>query len=510
MDKAKILLVDDRPENLIALSSIIEEENREIILANSGNEGLKAARLHDLALILTDVQMPEMDGFEMVELLRMNKKTNKVPVIFVTAISKDQKYVERGYSEGAVDYLFKPLDPIVVQAKVDNFITIYQQRAQLEKQNERLEAMNQEKNKFLGMAAHDIRNPLSVIECYTKELMEEMDHESTRRQYRDLENIYTSTTFIRNLVNEFLDITKIESGNINLEVQETDPGFLLKKSAEFNRLTANKKNIAIKEHFALNGCKILLDSSKIMQVINNLLTNAIKFSNPGTNVSVGGKLEGGMFSFYVEDQGPGIPKVEQEHLFKSFVQTSVKATAGESSTGLGLAIVKKIVEAHGGGIEVESEVGEGAKFEVHIPVKVLEASTAGAETIDNQLFGAGIPVLVVEDDLLVQMMLQRIFNKYGFKVELVGDAETGLEKLESFRPKLIFTDIHLPGMNGYAFAKAVKERGVDTPIYGLTGGVTEEVTANCKAAGMQGVYDKMITKEQLEEVVRFAKINGFK
>ena len=500
MNKAKILLVDDRPENLIALSSIIENDDREIITANSGNEGLKAARQNDLALILTDVQMPEMDGFEMVELLRMNNKTNKIPVIFVTAISKDQKYIEQGYSEGAVDYLFKPLDPLAVQAKVDNFVTIYQQRAQLEIQNKRLEKLNQEKNRFLGMAAHDIRNPLSVIECYTKALMEEMDKDITRKQYKDLENIYTSTGFIQNLVNEFLDITKIESGDIELDLQETDPDFLLRKSAEFNRLTSTKKEISITERIDIELCKILIDNSKIMQVINNLLTNAIKFSNRGTTIELGAKLEDGLFSFYVSDQGQGIPEKEQEKLFKPFSKTSVRTTAGESSSGLGLAIVKKIIEAHGGTIDVDSKVGKGSTFKVQIPVKVSD-NTTPVKTTDNRLFGSGIPVLIVEDDLLVQMMLQRIFSQYGFNVEMIGDAESGLERLKDFKPKLIFTDIHLPGMNGYDFSKTIKEKGINTPVIGLTAGVTDEVITNCKQAGMHSVYDKVISKHHLEQII---------
>ena len=134
MDKVKILIIDDLPENLFVLEEILAQEDREIISATNGNDALRLARQHEFAIILSDVQMPEMDGFELVYLLRTNKKTMHIPVILLTALSKEEKYVHRGYSRGAVDYIFKPLDPKIVSAKVDTFITIYRQRKMLEEQ----------------------------------------------------------------------------------------------------------------------------------------------------------------------------------------------------------------------------------------------------------------------------------------------------------------------------------------------------------------------------------------
>src|SRR5215510_1830140 len=160
----KILIVDDRPENLYSLESMLSDDGRiEVIKALSGQEALKIAYQEELSLIMLDVQMPEMDGFEVAHMLKSTKRTKKVPIVFVTAISKEKKYMLQGLGEGAIDYLFKPLDVEVTKAKVNTLLMFFHQQKELERKNAELAALNEQKNYFMGMASHDLRNPLGNI-----------------------------------------------------------------------------------------------------------------------------------------------------------------------------------------------------------------------------------------------------------------------------------------------------------------------------------------------------------
>lgn len=494
MDKAKILIVDDLQENLYSLEQIIENDDREIISATSGNEALKLARKHEFALVITDVQMPEMNGFEFVEIFRSKKNTQNVPVIFATAINKEKQYVIKGYSEGAVDYLYKPLDPDIVSAKVDIFVTLYNQKRALELQYLELEELNKLKNKFLGMAAHDIRNPLAIIEFYSKSLLKELgpilDDPS---KIQELENIFVSTKFAQNLVNDFLDISKIESGNIELEEEMVDVRRFLESSIQFNRIFANKKSINLIGEIELKDFWTAFDKNKMNQVLNNLITNAIKFSHEGTSIRLSAQQEEDQLMLSLQDEGQGIPNNEIAHLFDPFTKTSVKSTAGEKSTGLGLMIVKRIVDAHEGEITVTSEVGVGSCFNMAIPIKevaALEALPNHAKGHEASTTNEKLNIVVVDDDILMRTLSEVVFNKIGGNITMLQDAEALLDQVDAINPDLVFTDINMPGIDGYDMVKQIRNKGIDIPIFGLTGLINDEVQKLSKKSGMDGVYEK--------------------
>lgn len=494
MIKAKILLVDDRPENLFSLEAAIEQEDREIFKAESGNEALKLIRLHEFALILSDVQMPEMNGFEMVEIIRLNKNQKHIPVIFVTAINKDEKYVYKGYEEGAVDYLFKPLDPKIVNAKVDIFIQLWQQKHQLKLQKEELEKLNREKNKFIGMMAHDIRNPLSVIDFFSNELLEKYQNDQASEEFINSEYIKTSSKFIKNLVDEVLEISKIESGTIELSKEDVNPNFFLSEMAKLNRIMSERKEITISENFEKYDQNILFDQQKLTQVINNLITNAVKFSNENTAIEIGSKFENENFIFWIEDQGQGIPEDEIDKLFIPFSKISVQSTKGEPSTGLGLTIVKRIIEAHNGKIQVKSEVGVGTKFIIEIPIIPAPNIEFSQEDLSgpnsNNPIGHGYKTLIIDDDLIITKIQERALKRLGFNVKIANSGQDALQLIEQFKPDMIFTDINIPDMSGYEISAAIRANDTATPIIGLTGFVTEEIIDKCKAEGMNEVVDK--------------------
>lgn len=502
----KILIVDDRPENLLSLESIIEGPNREIIKANSGNEALKLALSHEFGLILTDVQMPEMDGFEMVEILRINPKMRLVPVIFVTAISKEEKFVHKGYHEGAVDYLFKPLDPTIVAAKTDVFVTLYKQKKLLELQNQELLELNKTKNKFLGMAAHDLRNPLSVIQYYTQALIEDGENELSDELKKKASVIDITSRFTLGIVNELLDVTKIESGTFEIAKRNVDVNDLIDHSVKINNIFADQKEIELNYSVAENLPEVALDEGKMNQVLNNLISNAIKYSPEKTKVEIKAIESFDKLIITVQDQGQGIPKEEIEKLFKPFETTSVKATAGEKSTGLGLTIVAKIIEAHEGTIEVESRVGEGSLFRISVPISQLEEEVTGqAEGVESSVIDLGsfVNVLVCEDDRLLRLLIKRVLNVLNVPAEFAENGEEGLKKLEENENiNFIFTDINMPGMDGYEFSERLKKIKRPLRIVALTGNVTPEIEEKCKESGMESCAQKPLSKARLEELLR--------
>jgi signal transduction histidine kinase len=238
---------------------------------------------------------------------------------------------------------------------------------ELARKNAELERLNEQKNELLGMAAHDLRNPLHAILSYSDFLLEDVSEKLNEEQLGFLSIIQSSTEFMAALVNDLLDVAKIESGKLQLNLEPTDLPALVRQNVALNEPLARNKEIELRRSVE-SLPTTTVDPAKIEQVLNNLISNAIKYSPPNTTVDVQLRQDDGRAVLSVEDRGPGIPEDELDALFQPFQTTSVRATAGEKSTGLGLVITKRIVEGHGGEITVESEVGEGTTFTVELPL----------------------------------------------------------------------------------------------------------------------------------------------
>jgi len=364
----KILLVDDRPENLYSLENILVNENRIILKASSGEEALKIAFSEDLALILLDVQMPVMDGFEVAHMLKQTNRTKKTPILFVTAISKEKKYMLKGYQEGCIDYLFKPLDVDITQAKVNTLLKLHDQQRELEIKNAELAKLNQEKNYFLGVASHDLRNPIGNIISLVHILEDELGDSLSLEMKEMLQMMHDSGRDMLELLSNLLDVSKIESGSMNLNLKSDSIAGIIQKSINDNIRTANAKSIVLDYNIADNIPQVAFDKIHLQQELNNLLSNAIKFSFGYTHeeINVIRKYQDVIIS--VKYQGQEIPANDIHRVVMPFARTSVYSTNGEKSTGLGLTFAKRIVEAHGGNIWLSSEVGKGTTFFFSLPI----------------------------------------------------------------------------------------------------------------------------------------------
>ncbi len=239
---------------------------------------------------------------------------------------------------------------------------------EIRQKNKQLAELNETKNKFLGIASHDLRNPLFTIRSFSEIIRDGMVGEVNDEQKNMLGSIYHASTFMKALLENLLDISKIESGKIELEKQIQDLNLTVKQQVEFNQLLAKKKNITL--HLNLSDIPSLcFDQSAIIQVIGNFVGNAIKFSPPNTNIVITTEKTENRVKLSVRDEGPGLSKEDQQLLFQEFQRLSAKPTGGEKSTGLGLAIVKKLIHLHNGEVGVESQLGEGSTFFFHLPIK---------------------------------------------------------------------------------------------------------------------------------------------
>ncbi|WP_461631010.1 sensor histidine kinase [Labilibaculum euxinus] len=251
---------------------------------------------------------------------------------------------------------------------LDDHTELENSRNKLEEQNEILRVLNEQKSKFLGIAAHDLRNPIGAIKSFSNLLLDSYHDFSDEDRIEFMELIKDSSQFSLDLINELLDISKIELGKLKLDKKEQNIQEIIENTIKINKIFAKKKNIQINFNPTISIISIWIDKNKIEQVLHNLLSNAIKYSNPDTTISVILKKNNSYIEISVTDQGVGIPDQEVKNLFTEFGTTSAKTTANESSTGLGLAIAKKIVNGHGGRIMAHSKLGEGSEFLFTLPL----------------------------------------------------------------------------------------------------------------------------------------------
>lgn len=251
---------------------------------------------------------------------------------------------------------------------VDDHTELEKQKAKLQEQNKSLKSLNEQKSKFLGIAAHDLRNPIGAIKSFSNLLLDSYEDFSNEEKIEFMKLIKDSSQFSLNLINELLDISKIELGKLELDKKNENIQEIIRNTIKINKIFARKKNIKINFNPTTTINEINIDKNKIEQVLHNLLSNAIKYSNPDTSISVKIIKKDTTIQISVKDQGVGIPEQEVKNLFIEFGTTSAKTTANETSTGLGLAIAKKIVIGHGGKIMAHSKLGEGSEFLFTLPL----------------------------------------------------------------------------------------------------------------------------------------------
>jgi signal transduction histidine kinase len=356
-----VLLVDDRPENLLALEATLKPLGLRIVKARSGEEALLHLLRETFAVILLDVQMPRLDGLQTAELIKHREQTRHIPIIFITALSRETAYVFKGYAHGAVDYLLKPIDPEILRAKVRVFCDLFVRGEHIRKQAVESEV----KDVFLSSVVHELQTPLAAAKAQAQLALHQL---SDRREEVGTANalrvISHQIDRLTRLVTDLLDVNRLESGAFELQVSEFDLSAMLEELRKRIEPPDGRHGIQIRtpERLSLVG-----DRDRIEQVLENLLSNAIRYSPDGGQISVTADKEGDSVHLVIRDQGLGVPKEHQQVIFERFARAHGPLYGG---LGLGLTISKGIVEQHGGRIWVEStgKPGEGSAFHVRLPV----------------------------------------------------------------------------------------------------------------------------------------------
>lgn len=405
-DPSKVLIVDDLPENLCALEALIRDGQRQVFQAASGEQALSLMLEHEFALAILDVQMPGMDGFELAELMRGTERTRTIPIVFVSAAGRELNYAFKGYGQGAVDFLYKPLDPDAVRSKVQVFVTLDQQRREMRRQMAALENSRREqevllrelnatqaelqrslrmRDEFMSLVAHELRTPLNTLFLETQ--MRSLQLQRGTLPASDPEQIAAMIrrderqikSMIR-LIDDMLDVSRMKSGTLSIRPGRVELVTLLERVLADLALQAQAagSSFVLAPHAPVEGW---WDEFRIEQVVINLLTNALRYGGGGT-VEISVHTEdchpgGGQVRIDVRDHGKGIAPDFIERIFEPYERG---ARSGEpKGLGLGLYISRQLAVSHGGQLTVSSTPGQGATFSLTLPcMEVVPTATASA------------------------------------------------------------------------------------------------------------------------------------
>lgn len=460
-DRINVLIVDDQPVNIDYLSKILRNDYN-ILVATSGKKAIEIANMsHKLHLVLLDISMPEMDGYEVCRILKENPSTMDIPVIFVTALDGVEDE-EKGFYYGAADYISKPFQPAIVRARVKNQIELKRAKEALEKTRESAIKANQAKSEFLANMSHEIRTPLNGVVGFT-ELLLQTELNEIQKEYA--ENAYISGKALLDIINDILDFSKIEAGKLDLEIIKADILSVIEESADIVKFQAEKKGLELLLDIPFGmPTTTKIDPIRLKQILVNLLNNAVKFTEQGEielkvtferiNNSVG------KYTFAVRDTGIGIPPEKQTKLFQAFSQADSSITRKFGGTGLGLIISNMLAEKMGSKISLTSQVEEGSTFEFSI---ILEYES-------NEPAEYNFPiknVLIIDDNRSTRLLLKRTFYNLGISYIGADDGIKALNFLEKYNFGLIIIDYHMPYLDGMKLLQLMREKidkSVNIPV----------------------------------------------
>jgi len=526
LEKPKILVVNDDANSLFALTSLLGQwagqEGYEVLAARSGQEALRQVLMHDFAVILLDVNMPGMDGFETAEAIHQRARSADIPIIFITAFLADELDRLKAYQRGAVDFLFTPVIPQVLHAKISVFVALAMKNEELKKQarqlsqrtteltatNKRLmrevedrqvaERQNHAKDEFLAMLGHELRNPLSAISSAASLIG--LPGVSLDGVGRAKKIIQRQSQHLGRIVDDLLDLSRAMSGKIRLSRAPLDLATLVASSLETYRATGRSTDYELSQD--LDPGWIDGDATRLEQITSNLIDNALKYTPPGGRIEVRTWTENEDVVLSVRDSGVGIAPDLLPHVFDVFVQGSSTLDRAQGGLGIGLSLVRRLAELHGGSIEAESKgPGGGSTFTLRLP-RIEHLAPASAQTDSAPEHGKP-SVLLIEDNDDGREMMAMMLSCYGYEVRHAADGLQGLELASSSQPDLALVDIGLPGLDGYEIARRLRADAAtrDIKLVALTGYGSAEDLQRVLDAGFDLHLVKPVDIDHLMQVI---------
>ncbi len=510
--RSRILAVDDIQMNLDLISLVLDSPDCTVVTATNGKAAVQKAKANYFDLILLDVMMPEMDGFEVCKILKDYPATKDIPVVFLTAIN-DPENISKAFQFGAVDYISKPFSKEELKARVQLHISLKRTFDELTRTKKEAIAATEAKALFLANMSHEIRTPMNGIVGMV-DILKQTDLTPVQDEYLSI--IESSGENLLTIINDILDYSKIEAGGIELEHIPFKLNFELNSVVNMLKIMADKKGLFLKLDIDEMTPDVLVgDPVRLKQIIINLVNNAIKFTEKGgVSISVEPqKLNGKnavIIQFKISDTGIGISEEGKNRLFQSFSQVDKSTTRKFGGTGLGLAISKSLSEMMGGEIGVESVVGKGstfwftASFEMTSEEKFLESIQKNFYQNDSEnSFVKHLYILLAEDNKINQKVASVILNKMGHTLDIVNNGKEALERFEQNIYDLIFMDIQMPEMDGMEATKLIREfenrenRTKKIPIIAMTANTMEGDREKYLQIGMNDYVSKPFKSEEL-------------
>jgi signal transduction histidine kinase len=506
-DPVYFLLVDDLDENLLALDALLRREGLVLLKAKSGPQALELLLNHDIALALVDVQMPEMSGFELAELMRGTERTRTVPIIFLTAGSADQQRRFRGYEAGAVDFLQKPIEADILKSKADVFFELHRRRQMVSRYAASLEEADRRKNEFLATLAHELRNPLAPIRNGLK-ILDQSPDPARAAEVRDMMDRQLS--HMVHLIDDLLDISRISQGKIQLRPETVDLNQVIHAGIEISRPKIDEAEHALTVDLPEGAIAVEADATRIAQIVGNLLNNAAKYTPAGGgHIRLSAAVEDGSAVIRVSDNGIGIPPHMLQSVFELFTQVDSAEKHFKGGLGIGLALARHLVDMHGGSIVAESAGdGQGSTFTLRLPNAALKAEmperAKPAPSPASAGDGAPMKILVVDDNVASAQTIAWMLEMMGHDIVQAHTGEAAIDMAHEFGPDAVLLDIGLPDISGYDVCRRLREtpRFADTLLIAQTGWGQKKDRDMAFAAGFDHHLVKPASADDLERALR--------
>jgi signal transduction histidine kinase len=564
---ASILMVDDNPSRLMTYRTILEPLGENLVEASSGMDALRRVMDEEFAVILLDVNMPDMDGFETASLIHQHPRFEKTPIIFVSAVNVSEMDRLRGYKLGAVDYVMVPIIPEILRSKVMVLAELFRKRSELQglnsslavanaelaeanealqaekarevhKLNQTLRATNMElaqsnkslqmeilerrsvedrllqadrrKDEFLATLAHELRNPLAPMQSALS--VRRLAHGLGDGEGDELQNVMERQMgHLVRLVDDLLDISRITRDRLELRPEQVEMSQVIDAALETVKPMLLAARQTMRVDMPIQPLQLFADPHRLSQVFANLLSNASKFSGPGTEIELSVSVASDTVSICVRDQGMGIDADHLRNVFDMFTQLDSSLERSRGGLGIGLTLARRLVEMHGGRLAAASAgLGKGSEFTVILPLSIVEVPPEYKPSRRDPANFATKPlrIMVIDDNKDSADMLALTLKMMGHEVLALYDPLTAVDAALAFLPELAFLDVGMPVLNGFALAAQLRLQdwpaGHRPRLVALTGWGQAEDRRRSEAAGFDEHLVKPAALETIERVCQDA------
>jgi len=527
-DKVNILLVDDQPARLLSYETILSSLGQNLVMAQSGAEALQRLMADEFAVVLLDVNMPGMDGFETAALIHEHPRYEKTPIIFITGVHVSELDRLLGYKVGAVDYVAIPVVPEILRSKVAVLVELFCQRRELrqlnrslaeanaslalahsnlqvektrelEQLNATLRDANRHKDEFLAMLAHELRNPLAPI-LNAVQLMRNPQLAPAQLTWAR-EIIERQLGHLTKLVDDLLDVSRITRGKINVNRESIELATVIARAVETVEPMLSRQRHELVVNVEPQPMYIDGDLTRLTQIVGNILSNAVKYTDAGGRIELSAGSLGEQIEIRVRDNGIGIEPAVLPVVFDLFTQSSQLDGRGQTGLGIGLALARRLVEMHGGTVHAHSAgQGKGSEFTVRLPRQRSAAAAApNCSEPPPPLATAPRRILLADDNRDALESLAQLLELGGHEIHKAGDGVQALEAANRVRPELVLLDIGMPGMDGYEVARHIRSQpwGRATTLIALTGWGQETDRMRSREAGFDSHCIKPLDLQRL-------------